>query len=115
MPARGDAAQRRPGRLLELGHREVLVRVNQVEQVVRHGGPGVGSGLGGPDVHAPVDAHGVDGDDLTVTAPEGELERRLGLARRRDADEGDRRQAPATGMRTRYRGGAVTASRWPER
>ena len=37
------------------------------------------------------------------------------LARRGDADEGDRGQAPATGMRTRWRGRAVTSSSRPER
>ena len=42
-------------------------------------------------------------------------ERGLRLARGGDADQGDCGQAPATGMRTRCRGGAVTSSSRPER
>ncbi len=71
MPARRNALQRRPRRLLELGDGEVLVRVDEVEQMVRHGGPRRGAGLRRPDVHAAVHAHGIDGDDLAVTPSAG--------------------------------------------
>jgi len=47
-----------------LRDRERFGRVNDVEQVVRHRRPLLAAGLGGADVHAPVDLHGVGGDDL---------------------------------------------------
>ncbi len=97
------------------GHGEVLVRIDQVEQVVRHGGPRLGPRLRCADVHAAVDAHGIDRDDFAVAPAQGELQRGLRFPRGRDPDECDRRQALATGMRTRCRGRATTSSRRPER
>ena len=115
MPAPRDALQRRPRRLLELGHGEILVRVDQVEEVVRHRGLRLGTGLRRPDVHAAVDAHGIDGDDLAVAPAQRQLQGGLRFPRGGDADECDRSQALATGMRTRCRGRATTSSRRPER
>ena len=86
-----------PGRRLELRDRELLVRVDQVEQVVRYRRPCGGVGLGGADVHAAVHAHGVDRDDVAVTPSPGQLQRGAGLARRRRPDQGDGRHPLADG------------------
>ena len=111
----GNAAQRLPGRLLELGDGELLVGIDQIEQVVRHLGL-LGQGrLRRAHVHAPVDAHGVHRHDLDIAPPPGHLEGRLRLPRRGDAEEGDDGQALASGIRTRCRGRAVTSSSRPER
>ena len=98
-----------------MGHGEVLVRVDQVEQVVRHGGSRLGTGLRRPDVHAAVDAHGIDGDDLAVAPAQRQLQGGVRFPRGRDPDECDRSQALATGISTRCRGRATTSSRRPER
>ena len=82
MPAPGDAVQRLACRPLELGHREVLVRIDQVEEMVRHGSPRLGPGLGRPDVHAAVDAHGVDRDDLAVAPAQGQRRARPAISPR---------------------------------
>jgi hypothetical protein len=72
MPAPGDTGQRGAGGRLELRQREVLVRIDQIDEVVRHGRLRLWSGLGRPDVHAAVDAHGVDRDDFAVAPAQGE-------------------------------------------
>ncbi len=82
---------------------------------MRHGVPRLGTGLRRPDVHAAVDAHGVDGDDLAVAAAQRQLQGGLRFSRGRDPDECDRGQALATGISTRCRGRATTSSRRPER
>ncbi len=96
-----DVVQGPTRRGLEVGHREVLVGVDQVEQVVGHGGTGRRVRLRRPDVHPPVDAHGIDGDQFGVAPPHCQRERRGRLARGGHADQRDCGQALATGMRTR--------------
>ena len=68
-----------PGQALVVGDGELLVRLDQVDQVVGHLGPGHGVGLGGGDVHPPVDRHRVDREDLDAAdGPGGRLgQRRL--------------------------------------
>ena len=112
---RGNAAQRLPGRVLELGDRELLVGIDEIEEMVRHLGP-LGQGrLRRAHVHAPVDAHRVHRHDLDIAPPPCHLEGRLRLPRRGDAEKGDDGQAPASGIRTRCLGRAVTSSSRPER
>ena len=48
------------------GHGEVLFRVGHVHHVVGHALHLLMGGLGGADVHAAVDLHGVGGDHLAV-------------------------------------------------
>ena len=93
-PGRRHHGQGLPGGRLELRHGELLVRVDQVEEVVRYRRPGLGIGLGGADVHAAVHAHGVDRDDVAVAPPTGELQCGAGLARRGRSRPG-RRPSPA--------------------
>ena len=59
-----------------------------VEHVVRHQGALLGRGLGGADVHAAVDLHGVGRDDLAVVFL-GEGDAEAGLARGRRAADND--------------------------
>ena len=69
-----DVGQGPVGRGLEVGHAELLGRVDQVEQMVGHLGPFGGRGGGGTDVHAPVDGHGVHGDQLDARPATGHLQ-----------------------------------------
>ena len=108
-----DVVQCRPGGPLEFGDGELLVRIDQIDQVVRDLGPHFPAGLGGPEIHLPVDAHGVDRDDLDITPAAGHLQGGLRLSRCSDADEGDCGQALATGIRMRWRGRAITRSSRP--
>jgi hypothetical protein len=112
-----DAGQRPGGGGREAGDGEVLVGVGEVEEVDGHLGP-LGRGrLGRADVHPPVDAHGVDGDELDVAEAAGDLQGDGRLARRRGSDQGQVRPAQmvATGMSVRWRAGAVTSTRSPRR
>ena len=79
----------RPGLLHIAGDGVVLPGLADVEHVVRDKGALFGRGLGGADVHAAVDLHGVGRDDLAaVTLRQGDAE--AGLARgRRPADNKD--------------------------
>jgi hypothetical protein len=86
-PRRGstDRSRRRAGRAprartasiaaraasLEPPHRAVALGVQDVDQVVGHGGPVRRGRLRGADVHAPVDGEGVHGDDLRAQARGG--------------------------------------------
>jgi hypothetical protein len=63
-----------------------VVRVAQVDQVVGHALHLRARRLGGPDVHAPVDLHAVDGDDLGAELLR-DPQRHLGLAGGRRADD----------------------------
>ncbi len=49
---------------MEVGDAEGLVRIHEIEAVVRHAGPFLGGGLGRADVHAPIHLAGIGGDDL---------------------------------------------------
>ncbi len=74
--------------------------------------------LRGADVHAPVDLHRVDGDDLDVAQCAGRLQSERGLPRRGGADEREVHDPPrfrgaypaVTGMRMRRGGAAVVTS-----
>ena len=57
----------------------------------RHGAPVGGRRLGRADVHAAVHLHGVDGDDLGAGDGARGGHRDVGLARRRRAEDDDRR------------------------
>ena len=74
----------------------------------------VGVGLGGADVHAAVDAHGVDGDDLGVAPPTRQRECRGRLARRGHARPGRLRvKRSPPGCARGAAGRAVTSSSRP--
>ena len=96
MPSSPDAGQRLPGRRLVLGDREVLLGVDQVDEVVGHRRP-LGARFRRPDVHAPIDAHGVDRDDFAVSPAPGQLQRGLRLARGGDPDQCDLVKRPPPG------------------
>ncbi len=51
---------------LKLGDRELLGRFDQIKQVVGHLLAVTPRGLGGRQVHAAIDAHGVHADDVDV-------------------------------------------------
>ena len=91
------------------------IGIDQIEEMVRHLGLFGRGRLRRADVHAPVHAHRVHRDDLDVTASPRHVERRLRLPRRGDAEKGNDGQAPASGIRTRCLGRAVTSSSRPER
>jgi hypothetical protein len=83
---------------LELLHREVLDRIDQIDHRVGNA-PALGSGrLGRPDVHAPVHLHRVEGEDATPDPP-GDLQRHRTLARGGRTD--DHEQLVQTGLPTR--------------
>jgi hypothetical protein len=63
-----------------------VARVAQVDEVVGHTLHLRARRLGGPDVHAAVDLHAVDGDDLGAELL-GDPQRHLGLAGGRRADD----------------------------
>ena len=62
------------------GHGEVLPRVGHIQHVVGDAAHFLPGGLGGADVHAPVDLHGVGGDHLAIVKL-GQLHRHAGLSR----------------------------------
>ena len=80
----------------ELGDREFLRRVDEVDHVVDHALALLWSRLGGADVHPPIDLHRVDGDDLGADG-EGDLDGGSGLPGGRGAQDGD----DQTGLPTR--------------
>ena len=109
------------GRLHEPGHREVLVGIDEVDQVVGNLGPLGRRRLGRADVHPPVHLHRVDRDDLHVGPAPGQCHGQRRLPRRGGAHEGhvlwprpegraprgcSHAQPAATGMRVRCLGAA---------
>ena len=101
--ARGDVGDRVVVRRAELGDREVVAGIDEVEAVVADRRPLGRRRLGGADVHPPVHLHRVDGDDLGAGDRAGGGHRHVRLARRGRAEHDDRRPAShsaATGMRT---------------
>ena len=78
-PAPGRGTRRR---------RPACADVPQVEQVVRHAAPLGEVGLGGADVHAAVELHGIGVDHLTAE-PLGEGDGERGLPGGGGADDGD--------------------------
>jgi hypothetical protein len=79
---RGGARDRGPA-----AGRHLVVRVDQVDPVVRDLAAQGRRGLGRPDVHAPVDLHRVRAEDLAADAP-CDLAGDLGLAGARETDQG---------------------------
>ena len=73
-----------------------LPDVPQIEQVVRHPAPLGEVGLGGADVHAVVELHGIGVDHLPAQAlREGDSQRRLARGGRADDGDDGRRRAHA--------------------
>ena len=108
-----------------VGHGEHLARVDEVDAVVADlRALGLGR-LGGADVEAPIDLHGVDRDQLDVLAGECGGVGERGLAGRGGTDDGDGTpwSGPArrvhdratTGMRVTWLAGATTSTRVPRR
>ncbi len=78
-----------------------LVRIANVDQVVRHGGARGGVGLGGADVHAPVHLAGVHADDLARQATgDGQRQRRLAGGGRTEQENGGHGMAAGGGARS---------------
>jgi hypothetical protein len=77
--ARLDVGGGGGGPLEIVGDAGGLPGVEDVEEVVGDLGPVFESGLGGADIHATIEGHGVDGDDLGAQAA-GELEGESGFA-----------------------------------
>src|SRR5205823_3920683 len=129
VPARLDAGDSCGSGLGETDDGELLARVGQVQEVVRDLGLFGGRRLGRPDVHAPVELHGVDAHQLDRWARQAprHFQGEGGLARRRRSNQrqvGARGhpaghaglgQPAATGMRTLWRGRAVTSTSSPNR
>jgi hypothetical protein len=94
--SRSDGSQRfvRMGR--EVGRREGLVRIDQVQPVVSDAAACVRRDLGRTDVHAAVDLARIGADDLDVADGFGESQRESRLAGRgRAADDDERRMGDA--------------------
>ena len=70
--AGADLSDQALGVLHELGRAVRLQRVEDVDQVVGHGGPLLQAGFGGADVHAAVDQGRVHADDFTGLAALGQ-------------------------------------------
>ena len=66
---------------LESRDRDVFRWLEHIEEVVAHPRPEIAVRLGGADVHAAIDLHRVDGDDLGAESL-GDRDRKLGLADR---------------------------------
>ena len=71
-----------------LGHGVGFGGVGHIQHVVRHKRLLLRRGLGGADVHAPVDLHGVHADDFAPKAP-GQFQAQITLAAGRRACHGD--------------------------
>ena len=98
-PARDDLVDRGAGGALVGGDRCLLGDVEHVEQVVRHAAALGERELRRADVHAAVELHGVGVDDLGGSARafecRSEVEREVGLAGARRADDRDERHVSA--------------------
>ena len=87
-PSASSAVDLGAGQPLVLGDAGGLGDVPDVQQVVRDAAALLGRQLGGADVHAPVELHGVGVDDLAAEAL-GEGDAQIGLSGRGGADDGD--------------------------
>ena len=81
-----DLLDERDGLVQKQPHAGGLAGFQDVDHVVLDLLAAVGRGLGRADVHAAVDLHGVDADDLAFEAP-GQLKRQCALARGRDTQD----------------------------
>ena len=87
-----DAGDEFPGLLLEVRDAGFLGHIQDVQEMVWHS-PAFGPGdLGGTDVHAAVELHGIGVDDLAVEL-QCERDREIGLAGAGRPDDGDHRQS----------------------
>ena len=75
MPSLLDLGDHVAADLLQPSDREILVRLDQVNQVVGNHRLLCRGGLGRADVHPPIDAHGVSHDDLDVSECFGDGQR----------------------------------------
>jgi len=76
---------------MPLCKREVtFMRISAVDEMVGHPHAFRHGGLGGADVHAPIDLHAVRGDDLRVSKASGEIDRERCLSTRRGTHEHER-------------------------
>jgi hypothetical protein len=99
-PVRGDDRVDRPlGPRHELGQREIVARLDLVDQMVRDLRALRPGRLGGRRVEAPIYLQSVAPDDLARQAPR-EIEREVGLAGpgRSDEDEEPRQRRRAAGI-----------------
>jgi len=77
-----DVRGREARGFLILGHRELVARFDEVEEVIAHLGAFGARRFGGPYVHAAIDGHRVDGQNLDgVVVIEGQRVRERRLAR----------------------------------
>ncbi len=90
------ARDRLAGRGREVGDGELVGGVDEVDAVVLHRHAVVHRRLGGADVHAPVDLHGIDGDEFDFRMRPGQRHRHVALARR-GRPEDDERVRPSPG------------------
>ena len=88
-----------PGRVVDKGRRRVgLRRVEDVDQVVRHGGTLGRAGFGGADVHAAIDQRRIDTDDFQRPTLRGsQRQRGLAAGGRPSQADGPRRPGQANG------------------
>ena len=86
-----DVLNRPAGQVQEHGKAEILVRVQDVHEVVRHGGAVFRRGFGRADVHVPVYLPAVGVDDLAVEGA-GQIHRQGTLAHGGGADYEENRQ-----------------------
>ena len=102
MAACRDAGQHAVHVALEVGRREELVGIDQVEAVMRDARPVGGCDLGRADVHVAIDLARIGADDLASPSALGDGQRQLRLAGRGPAgDDQERRVASVAGGRCR--------------
>ena len=114
-----DVRGGRARRSLKLRDRELFARFDEVEQVVAHVTAFGACRLRRREVHAAIDGHGVDGQDLYVIELfEGQGVRERRFARRRRSDQRHRDVAGThklRGMRTLWRGARTVDAYSPSR
>ena len=74
-------------------HIERLVRFDDIDEVMGHVAPGPRRGLCGPDIHPPIDLHGIEGQDL-CTEPRGDTKGEAFFSRCRRPDDAEQRRQP---------------------
>ena len=74
------------GELKVAGQAEGIARLDHVDEMMRYRPPGLCGRLGRTDVHAAIDLHGIDGDDLAAR-PAGDFQPDAALATTGTPDE----------------------------
>ena len=105
-----QVVEHRVVRALELGHRVLLRRLDQIDEMVRDRRPVGGCRLGGADVHAAVHLHRVDRQQLRVTELRRNGHRDGRLPRRGGPDDGHPARHPAHRRPIRWTSASATAS-----